>query len=660
MKQFFFCFLLLPLILFAKPPTLTPKTTLAKLDEIMHSHVTHKTLSPEIIQRALTNFVEELDPTKTYFIESDIDQWIHPTPALLAQVEEHVKQANFSDFQGIFQTMQRAIVRRDSLEKEVASAVLPEKVDLKKFKDLPWATNEQELLTRILEVKSIQMDASKKLHDDLQERSMQRIAKAREQYESEIQSGQQELMLSKVLKAFANALDTHTEYFTPEEAKQFLINVQQRLFGIGAALRDDIKGFRVIKIVEGGPADRSGELKLNDLVIAVNGEPVVGMNINDAVQLIRGEENTPVNLTVLREVPNDPEKREETLDVSLMRGEVVIKESRYEVSYEPFGDGVIAHLRLFSFYQDPEHSSAGDLAAEFEKLKKEHKILGVLLDLRNNSGGLLVQAVEVTGLFITKGVVVSIKDENGSVQHLRETDDTSMWNGPLVVLINRLSASASEIVAETLQDYGRAVVVGDDHSFGKGSFQTFTLNADGKGTVNPQGEYKVTRGRYYTVSGKSPQLTGVVSDIVIPGPLSEAEVGEKFAKYPLGTDEIPPSFNDKLEDVPYVQRAKLAALYNFNLQPKLSQYTALLSTLKKNEEFRIKNNKNYQAMLEELKKKKNTIVDEDESVSFGQNDLQLFEAYNVLKDLIILQWAPKEKATEESPQEDLRKIPALS
>jgi len=299
-----------------------------------------------------------------------------------------------------------------------------------------------------------------------------------------------------VLKAFANALDTHTEYFTPEEAQQFLIAVQQRLFGIGAALRDDLNGFRIIKIVEGGPADRSGELKINDLVIAINGEPVVGMNINDGVQLIRGEENTPVTLTVVREIPDDHEKKEETLDISLMRGEVLIKESRYEVSYEPYGDGIIAYLRLFSFYQDPEHSSANDLAAEFEKLKKEHKILGVLLDLRNNSGGLLVQAVEVTGLFITKGVVVSIKDENGAVQHLRDVDGSSMWNGPLVVLINRLSASASEIVAETLQDYGRGIVVGDDHSYGKGSFQTFTLTADGKSHVNPEGEYKVTRGRY--------------------------------------------------------------------------------------------------------------------------------------------------------------------
>ena len=437
------------------------------------------------------------------------------------------------------------------------------------------------------------------------------------------------------LKATASALDAHTVYFTPGEATQFMINVQQRLFGIGAQLRDDINGFSVIKIVEGGPAALGKQLKVKDRIVAVNGEPVVGMDIGDAVDLIRGEAHSPVILTVIRESKEpDGTQKEEKLDITILRGEVVLKESRFKSSYEPFGEGAIGYLKLYSFYQDNDSSSAEDLEKEINKLKKEHHLEGLILDLRYNSGGLLTQAVAVTGLFIKKGIVVSIKDENGKVQHLRNLDEMVAWDGPLIVLVNRMSASASEIVAQTLQDYGRAIVVGDDHTFGKGSYQTFTLAANEAENVNPQGEYKVTRGRYYTVSGKTPQLTGVYSDIVVPGPLSEAEIGERFAKWPLENDYIRSNFDDDLSDIPYLQRDKIRKLYHFDLQDKIDTYMPYLEKLKENSKFRIDNSLNYQNLLKEIKKKDES--DPDHAENFGQNDLQLEEANNLMKDLIIM------------------------
>jgi len=439
------------------------------------------------------------------------------------------------------------------------------------------------------------------------------------------------LIYSKILKATASALDTHSAYFTPEEAKQFMINVQQRLFGIGAQLRDDLNGFTVTKLVEGGPAYNAKELKVKDRIIAVNGEPVVGMDIIDAVELIRGEENTPVVLTVMRE---HEEGEEEKKDITIVRGEVVLKEARFESSHEPFGDGVIAYLKLHTFYQDPESSSAQDLARELNKLKDEHKVKGVILDLRYNSGGLLTQAVAVAGLFIGKGTVVSIKDNTGFVQHLRNVDNNAIWKGPLIILVNRASASAAEIVAQALQDYGRALIVGDDHTYGKGSFQTFTLMPQAE-QPNPEGEYKVSRGIYYTVSGKTPQMMGVISDIVLPSSLSESEIGEQYAKYPLAKDEIKPNFDDDLSDIPPYQREKLRQLYKADLQPKLDLYSPYLEILRTNEEHRLKNNKNYQTFLNELKKKKDKIEGEEED--FGQSDLQLGEAISIMKDLIVLQ-----------------------
>lgn len=623
-----------------KLPELTPAVVTTKLNEIMKAHASHKKLTPAIIERTLNNYLELLDPNKSYFIESDIHQWLHPSEELLIQIQQDYNRNNFREFEKIHQVMKQAITRRHDLEKKIDLSYLPKHVNPKEFKDMKWTMNEPELLGRLERIKSLQLEASEKLALDQKDKTLKRIEKRQAKFEEDILSinttEHEQFLLSNILKATASALDTHTAYLTPDEASQFMIHVQQRLFGIGAQLRDDLNGFTIIKIIEGGPAYENKELKVKDRIIAVNGEPVVGLDIVDAVELIRGEKNTPVTLTVIREDgENETVKKEEKLDVTLNRGEVVLKETRYEASYEPFGDGVIAYLRLYSFYQDPDSSSAADLAKELKKLKKDHRVKGVILDLRYNSGGLLAQAVEVSSLFITKGVVCSIKDDAGKVQHLRALEEQCAWNGPLIVLVNRASASASEIVAGTLQDYGRAIVVGDDHTFGKGSFQTFTLNAATQGNaVNPQGEYKVTRGRYYTVSGKTPQLTGVLSDIVIPGSLSETEFGEQFAKYPLENDNIKPNFQDDLSDIPFYQREQVRLLYNYNLQPKLNIYEAYLDQLRTNATYRIEKNQNYQNFLKELKKVE--FVDDEEAAEFGQNDLQLSEANNVMKDLILM------------------------
>jgi carboxyl-terminal processing protease len=624
----------------AKQPELTPEIVTEKLHEIMKAHAVYKVLTPELIKRTLQNYLDELDPNKTYFLQSDIQQWLNPSPQLLQRILTEYNQSDFSEFFRINDVMVNAIKRRRELEKKINLEVLPKHVNYKEFKDMKWADSEYELMDRWAKIKALQIEASTKLEDNARVFSLQRIAKRQNKYEEQFLNPdpmqRERLVLANVLKATASALDAHSSYFTPEEAQQFVIHVQQRLFGIGAALRDDISGFTVTKIVEGSPAAMGKQLKVKDRIIAVDHEPVVGMDIADAVELIRGEKDTSVTLTVIREVKEDEKTKEQKLDIVVQRGEVVLKEARLESSYEPFGDGVIGYLRLYTFYQDPDSASSTDLAKEIQRMKREHKLLGIVLDLRSNSGGLLSQAVEVTGLFITKGVVVSIKENTGNIQHLRDLDGKMAWDGPLVVLMNRASASASEIVAQTLQDYGRAIVVGDDHSFGKGSFQTFTLNTTRDAPINPQGEYKVTRGMYYTVSGKTPQLTGVISDIVIPGSLSSMDVGEKYAKYPLQNDRIKENYDDDLSDVPFTQREKIRLLYKFDLQPRLHTYAPYMAILKSNSEYRIEHNKNYEAFLEELKKDDNEDEIDEEAADFGQNDLQLTETYNVMRDLIYL------------------------
>lgn len=633
-------------LLESKLPEITPLETTQKMQEMMKGHASYKTLTPFLVKRILTNFLEELDPNKTYFTEPAIHQWLDPSNTLVDTTLEGMKKADFQTFDNIYSALGMAVLQRQEIDKAIQHDPLPKHVKAEEFKDMKWAKNDAELRERLLRIKSLQAEAAAKLKEQDREKAYQRIAKRKKIFEDEVLEKnpilRQKKILADVLKATAAALDAHSAYFTPDEAAQFMIGVQQRLFGIGAQLRDDINGFTVIKIIEGGPAAEGKTLKVKDRIIAINGEPIVGMDISDGVELIRGPENTPVVLTVMRQTKdaNDVPKNE-TLDITIIRREVILKETRFESSFEAFGDGAIGYLKLFSFYQDPESSSAEDLSKAISEMKKQTQVKAIILDLRFNSGGMLSQAVAVSGLFITKGVVVSIKDENGVIQHLRHLDEDVVWNGPLIVLVNRGSASASEIVTGTLQDYGRALIVGDDHTYGKGSFQTFTLNPSKNDKVNPQGEYKITRGRYYTVSGRTPQLTGVYSDINVPGPLSEEEVGEKFTKFPLENDSIKPSFEDDLDDIPASQRDNIRLLYNFNLQQKLTIYDKFLPLLISNSAQRVKNSKPYQEFLKEIKKKdseteKEIVPEEEPEATIGKEDLQLNETYNIARDLLYL------------------------
>ncbi|GAB4193633.1 MAG: carboxy terminal-processing peptidase [Simkaniaceae bacterium] len=609
------------------------------MNEILKAHVTYKELSDEVIRRSLENYLENLDPLKIYLLENEVIKWSEPSDELISKVKEEMQKENFSTFQEIYDTMVKAIQRRNKLESTLLT--LPKALNVKQeeFKEPLWVKTEEELLDRLVRLRTLQAEAAEKLEEDAKNQFFQRLTKRRLSKEQEIlgetKDERQKQMLATVLKAFSSALDSYTSYFTPSEAQQFMIQVQQRLFGIGAQLRDDLNGFTIVRILEGGPAEKNGEIKIGDRIIAVDGEPVVGLDIIEAVELIRGPKGTSVKLTLLREKSEETNNPGKKFDLDIIRDEIVLNESRFETSLQPFGDGVIAHLRLFSFYQDPNSSSSEDLKNEILKLKEQQNLLGVILDLRSNPGGLLPQAIAVTGLFIKKGIVASIKGTNEKIHHLRNFDGERVWDGPLIVLINRASASASEIVAQTLQDYGRALIVGDDHTFGKGSYQTFTLETSISQNVkiNPQGEYKVTRGRYYTVSGKSPQLTGTKSDIEVPGSLSKMEIGEKFAKYPLENDKIEPHFNDDLSDIHPFHRNKLRRMYLTELQQPVFLYQPYLNRLRENSKKRLELSTNYQYFLQELAKKESL---DEEVLPFGQNDLQLEETFSIMKDLILM------------------------
>lgn len=341
LRFFAFLFLIFSCTAFAKPPQLTPKDTRVKIEEILKAHVNCHELTSEIVRRAFLNYLDEIDPSKTYFIENEILTWLNPTNELLENTLTNLKKENYSEFETLHNSIVSAIERRTSIEKKISTQILPKAKQID-FKTISWCKDETELYDRLLCIRALQLDVAEKLNQETKDQFLMRIEKRRQKHEEELltksDKEREQLVLSFVLKSISAALDSQTAYFTPSEANQFMIQVQQRLFGIGAKLKDDLNGFTIMQLLDGGPAFLSNKLRVNDKIIAVNDIPVVGMEIGEAVEHIRGAKGTSVRLTILREADNK-ENPEEKLVIEVVRGEVVLKETRLEKTFEPFGGG---------------------------------------------------------------------------------------------------------------------------------------------------------------------------------------------------------------------------------------------------------------------------------------------------------------------------------
>jgi carboxyl-terminal processing protease len=380
-------------------------------------------------------------------------------------------------------------------------------------------------------------------------------------------------VLQAYLNALAHAYDPHSDYFNPEHAQDFSIGMSLSLFGIGAQLREDDGYCKIDLLIHGGPAEKNKQLKEGDHIVAVaqsNQPPVdvVDMELGKVVQLIRGPKGTEVRLTI-----SPVEDRAARRVVTLIRDEIKLEdqEAKAKLIESPDGHGGtnrIGIIDLPSFYAPVDLSgNSGHTAPKFtsvhvEKLIKkleQEKVAGIILDLRNNPGGSLEEAVRFTGLFIKDGPVVLARSPDGSVNVDSDPDSSVLYNGPLIVLVNRLSASAAEIAAAALQDYGRALVVGDISTFGKGTVQNlnplrpFVWPTTASATNDP-GTVKITIRKFYRVSGASTQLRGVTPDLVLPDVLNySTQFGESSLDNPLPWDTLPSANYSKLNLVqPYL------------------------------------------------------------------------------------------------------------
>src|SRR2546430_1702029 len=450
-------------------------------------------------------------------------------------------------------------------------------------------------------------------------------------------------VLQLYLTALMNVYDPHSDYLGKSTLDNFAMSMNLSLFGIGALLQSE-DGYCKIKELKPGPAMRSKKLKPGDRIVAVaqgDGEPVdaVDTKLSRVVDLIRGPKGTEVRLTVIPADAPDPSTR---VEVRLIRDEIKLEdeEAKARVVEVPGKDSAATRLGIIelpSFYASFDiasgngkaaHKSTTEDVARLLKKLKEEKVAGVILDLRHNGGGSLEEAVNLTGLFIKEGPVVQVKDAEGNIIKDEDTDPSVLYDGPLVVLIDRGSASASEIVAGALQDYGRALIVGDTSTHGKGTVQSLIqlepiVHRFSDSTNNP-GALKVTIRKFYRASGSSTQLKGVVPDLVLPSLNNYAEVGEVSLENPLPWDEIPSAKYEKLNLIQRIlpelrkrSTGRMAADNDFGyLQEDIATYRKYLAekSVSLNEEARLKEMKENEEKVQARKKERKARHEPEEKV----------------------------------------------
>lgn len=384
----------------------------------------------------------------------------------------------------------------------------------------------------------------------LEQLAREKVLKQHNDYFSRLHQETVQDQYDRYLNAFARAFDPHTNYMPPQSKEDFDISMRGSLEGIGATLRDDEGYVKVVKVVPGSAADRQGQLQADDIILAVaqgKGEPVdvTDMRLRDVVALIRGKKGSEVRLTVKR-------AGHKPLVIPIIRDVVVIEESfvKSAVIDDAAGGRKYGYIKIPSFYRDFEETRGGgggrnstdDVRTALASLKRQG-IAGLVLDLRNNGGGALTDAVGVAGLFIERGPIVQVRSSGGATKVLDDQDPGIEYRGPLIVLVNQFSASASEIVAGALQDYRRAIVVGGEHTHGKGTVQVImdldeVLTLRNMSRYQPLGALRMTTQKFYRISGESTQYRGVVPDIVLPDRQQSSKFGERYLDFSLPWDTI--------------------------------------------------------------------------------------------------------------------------
>ena len=551
-------------------------------------HLSKQPLNEEMSRRCFTTFMKTLDPMKVYFLQSDIDEFAKSQTQLADQI---AKRGDVTFAYTVFERFLQRVDERVKLIDDILSKDIDLTVDEEMVTDPKvtiYAKDDAEIRDRWVKrlkydllvkkadkaekaekdakagdaTKTDSPDAAKVAAGGAKEISPQeKISHRYHSFAKRMHQTTSDELLERYLTSLTSSFDPHTSYMSPSTLENFDINMRLSLEGIGAALEYELEEgtTKVSRLIPGGPAEKDGRLKPEDRVIGVgqglDGEfvDVADMSLNDVVDLIRGKAGTVVRLKVLPATGSEPK----TIDITRASIELKDSEARSEIFEEghkpngqPFKIGVID---LPSFYMDMNGARLGltdyrSTTRDVQKLLEDFSaksVDAVVLDLRRNGGGSLTEAISLTGLFIDEGPIVQVKDSNGHVQQYPDPEKGVSWAGPLVVLQSKFSASASEIFAGAIQDYGRGLIVGDKTSHGKGTVQSlldvskpFFNNIP---NAPAMGALKITIQQFYRPDGDSTQNRGVVSDIELPSLTTHLDVGESDLDYALKFDQVPPA-----------------------------------------------------------------------------------------------------------------------
>lgn len=591
---------------------------------LSYLHYSPKPINDAYSQDVYKHYFEMVDPAKRYFLQTDMDEFAKHK----SKLDDYLNQGNLAFYK---LTVDRLFQRVDEIDK-MTQDILSKPINLEedetlilepKLKKVPankqeqyneWKKYIKYNILQEMESLNAKQESQQKKKDSIIKFKMkdtikvpnltpeQKRIKATQEVKDLVTDTFTRFKKRKkmdwftvYMNAYTEVFDPHSNYFSPKDKEDFDTNFTGKVIGIGAIIQEK-KGYLYLgPLTIGAPAWKSKQLSEGDKILKVRSKPdeeavnVVGMLSDEAVRLIRGEKGTKVTLTV--------EKKDKTIkEVTMIREEVAIEDTfaKSIIVNAPNGKKY-GFINLPGFNADFEdakgRNASDDIRNEIIKLKAQ-KVAGIILDLRNNGGGSLTEVGDIMGLFMNEGPYVQVKDGNGKIQTLRNKSNEPLWTGPLVIMQNELSASASEILAGEMQDYGRAVIVGSPQSFGKGTVQTFVDLNRFLNTNDDFGSLKLTIQKFYRITGESTQKKGIESDIKMKDFFTYSEIGERYDDFSLPWDKIP--------------SAKFAPLNMLNI-----------SSLEASSAERMAKNKNYQLMLESAQWKE--ALDKEETITLNQS-----------------------------------------
>lgn len=530
---------------------------------IEQGHFDMREIDDEFSQSVFKDYIKGLDPIKRHFLKSDFEEF----EAFKTQIDDQIKNKNLIFFDLTVdrykERMEEARGFYEELleepfnfqDKESISTDYDKADYAKNKKELKKRWRQQFKFSTLSTYHDLKEEQAQKLEDgeDLEQKSDKDLEiEAREITKESIENYfdtmsdlERKDWFSLYINSIVSQFDPHTNYFAPQDKDRFDISMSGKLEGIGARLQKQRDNVKIVEVISGGPAWTNGQLEVGDLIQKVKQEDeeesvdIRGMRLDDAVDLIKGPKGTQVTLTV-KKVDGSTEM------ISIIRDVVEIEETYAKSSTVEKNGDMYGVINLPKFYFDMENynerNAASDIKKELQRLN-DIDAKGLVVDLRNNGGGSLSTVVDIAGFFIEKGPVVQVKDAKDGTEVLKDTDSDVVWDKPLVILVNELSASASEILAAAMQDYERAVVIGSKQTYGKGTVQNVVdLNRWMRNSsFGDMGALKITTQKFYRINGGSTQLKGVESDVPVPDRYSYIDIGERDYENPMPWDKIAPA-----------------------------------------------------------------------------------------------------------------------